>query len=225
MCQNYMHILAYWTLRILMQIPRSLILLLGSTQVKRCRLNPTRKVRQMSKKYCQNQMQLFQNSDNQDSGWWKNTAYFIMTLFSIYKKTANWDPDGGSQSNFDWEIENLKSRKNHILNIQQFEKLKLWCKEEHRFFNINNLCESKTLEVAEEVRATVLQNIKFEYRDLSILLDSFAISVVAAHLRSLRSDDPLSKGHPRPIKQRIKLQRQSNVLMNYICITDSLIQI
>ena len=28
---------------------------------------------------------------------------------------------------------------------------------------------------------------------------------VAAHLRSLRSDDPLSKGHPRPIKQRLKL--------------------
>ena len=30
-------------------------------------------------------------------------------------------------------------------------------------------------------------------------------AVVAAHLRSLRSDDPLSKGHPRPIKQRLKL--------------------
>ena len=28
---------------------------------------------------------------------------------------------------------------------------------------------------------------------------------VAAHLRSLRSDDPLRKGHPRPIKQRLKL--------------------
>ena len=31
------------------------------------------------------------------------------------------------------------------------------------------------------------------------------ILFVAAHLRSLRSDDPLSKGHPRPIKQRLKL--------------------
>ena len=29
--------------------------------------------------------------------------------------------------------------------------------------------------------------------------------VVAAHLRSLRSDDPLSKGHPRPIKQGLKM--------------------
>ena len=28
---------------------------------------------------------------------------------------------------------------------------------------------------------------------------------VAAHLRSLRSDDPLSKGHPRPIKQGLEL--------------------
>ena len=28
---------------------------------------------------------------------------------------------------------------------------------------------------------------------------------VAAHLWSLRSDGPLSKGHPRPIKQRLKL--------------------
>ena len=28
---------------------------------------------------------------------------------------------------------------------------------------------------------------------------------VAAHLRSLRSNDPLSKRHPRPIKQRLKL--------------------
>ena len=28
---------------------------------------------------------------------------------------------------------------------------------------------------------------------------------VAARLRSLRSDDPLSKGHPRPIKQGLEL--------------------
>ena len=30
---------------------------------------------------------------------------------------------------------------------------------------------------------------------------------VAAHLRSLRSDDPLSKGHPRSIEQELETVR------------------
>ena len=30
------------------------------------------------------------------------------------------------------------------------------------------------------------------------------ITIVATCLRSLRSDDPLSKGHPRPIEQEFK---------------------
>ena len=49
------------------------------------------------------------------------------------------------------------------------------------------------------------------------------MEIVAARLRSLRLDDPLSKGHPKSIKQGLKLSRQSNVLMNSNCIIYSLI--
>ena len=40
---------------------------------------------------------------------------------------------------------------------------------------------------------------------LKTLLDTNIIDVVAARLRSLRSDDPLSKGHLRSIKQGLEL--------------------
>ena len=60
---------------------------------------------------------------------------------------------------------------------------------------------------------------------LSLSLTVFLSIPVAAPLQSLRSDDTLRKGHPRLIKQRLKLQRQSNVLMNYNCIFYSLIYI
>ena len=38
---------------------------------------------------------------------------------------------------------------------------------------------------------------------------------VAAHLRSLRADDPISKGHPRPIKQKIELCQYQTYFRNY----------
>ena len=38
---------------------------------------------------------------------------------------------------------------------------------------------------------------------------------VAAHLRSLRSDDSPNKGHPRPIKQRLELCRYQTYFRNY----------
>ena len=38
---------------------------------------------------------------------------------------------------------------------------------------------------------------------------------VAAHLRSLRSDDPLNKGHPRPIKQKLELCHYQTYFRNY----------
>ena len=38
---------------------------------------------------------------------------------------------------------------------------------------------------------------------------------VAAHLRSLRADDPNSKGHPRSIKQKIELCQYQTYLRNY----------
>ena len=34
---------------------------------------------------------------------------------------------------------------------------------------------------------------------------SYAFTSVAARLRSLRTDDPLRKGHPRSIKQQLEL--------------------
>ena len=38
---------------------------------------------------------------------------------------------------------------------------------------------------------------------------------VAARLRSLRSDDPLNKGHPRPIKQNLELCHYQTYIKNY----------
>ena len=38
---------------------------------------------------------------------------------------------------------------------------------------------------------------------------------VAAHLRSLRADDPSSKGHPRPIKQKLELCQYQTYFRNY----------
>ena len=48
---------------------------------------------------------------------------------------------------------------------------------------------------------------------------------VAARLRSLRSDDPLSKRHPRSIKQGLELYRHSNLLMNYDLIHSNIYRI
>ena len=39
--------------------------------------------------------------------------------------------------------------------------------------------------------------------------------IVAAHLRSLRSDDSLCKGHPRPIKQNLELCQYQTYFRNY----------
>ena len=38
---------------------------------------------------------------------------------------------------------------------------------------------------------------------------------VAAHLRSLRADDPVSKRHPRPIKQKLELCQNQTYFRNY----------
>ena len=38
---------------------------------------------------------------------------------------------------------------------------------------------------------------------------------VAAHLQSLRADDPSSKGHPRPIKQKLELYQYQTYFRNY----------
>ena len=46
----------------------------------------------------------------------------------------------------------------------------------------------------------------FRYRLTATRAMPFSLAtVVAAHRRNLRSDDPFSRGHPRPIKQRLKL--------------------
>ena len=41
------------------------------------------------------------------------------------------------------------------------------------------------------------------------------VTPVAAGVRSLRSDDPLKKGHPRSIKQGLEPQRHSNFITKY----------
>ena len=65
-------------------------------------------------------------------------------------------------------------------------------------------------QISEEIEGRVTKKLSKEFNKTELCslgalskLDEFLL--VAAHLRSLRSDDSPNKGHPRPIKQGLEL--------------------
>ena len=71
------------------------------------------------------------------------------------------------------------------------------------------MCDYSALPVQQKSFQYIKQTHRYKFMILSaqlILQYKLApIVVVAAYLRSLRADDPLNKGHPRSVKQKLEL--------------------
>ena len=70
--------------------------------------------------------------------------------------------------------------------------------------------EASIQNLIQDSKAVVFEKDELDFRDISELTALLQFLAVAAHLRSLRSDDPPSKGHPRPIKQNLGTVPVSN---------------
>ena len=61
--------------------------------------------------------------------------------------------------------------------------------------SMNEKCKTKTFAMNMDVNLSIKKKLYVQYCQNKLTYED-----VAAHLRSLRSDNPSSKGHPRPIK-------------------------
>ena len=86
------------------------------------------------------------------------------------------------------------------------------CKQSNLDVNIKK--ESRQTTPPEKLQR-LLSHLVSGYTNGSLAHELHRRVTVAAHLRSLRSDDSPNKGHPRPIKQRLELCRYQTYFRNY----------
>ena len=114
---------------------------------------------------------------------------------------------------FDFFTESSLSSFKKICAKKQFFKL---CSEKWKFKGVSEFCLSFWLESIGQFVSLVEIFERFnEHKPVDVKIHTNQLMYVAAHLRSLRSDDPVSKGHPRPIKQKLELCQYQTYFRNY----------